>query len=210
MFEGVLLAACMAAASLPTPSGPVGSARADSRSLWEVGLTPSLGGVLTLEEHETLQLAARTAALELALRKRDGGMLAIEGRWAGRRVADQELHRLRFSFGFGYAKRTRAFEVMALAAFVVEPWAILRDGRGHRPPNGTGGPVGPLVGGRVHLSAGVFFRPHAAVAFRLGPYLEATGTTFTGIANGRPIGANDIEDELLARLGGLEVGGGLG
>jgi hypothetical protein len=184
------------------------------RSRPELGVLTGAGASLGVAPGT--DVAASVVALgELGLEVRwpSGGAVSADVRVGGRRPSPYSLVRTRIAVGGGYVLRRSAFELPVRAWLAVEPWGVRAGGRGTPvvPIEGTARQV-PLLSLVARVEPGVRVRlagRRTPLSLRVGPYVElAAGAVFSdgvGAARLRDAGTGEV----IARLGGLELGLGL-
>ncbi len=152
-------------------------------------------------------------ALGADLRWPTGPMISIAVRSLWHRPGDLVIGRTRVSVGGGYAWRRGRFDLRTALALDVEPWGVRSGGTRERVgyPDGQRRSLGLQLGGHLRVVPAFVAQLSEAVALRIGPRLEVGGSALgqaAGIAR-LVVAAEDGTRTAIARVGGLELYGGL-
>jgi hypothetical protein len=198
----------------PKPSPAVidsRSARTEPRL--ELGVIAAMGGLLGIAP--TADIGRSVAVLgELGMEVRwpSGAAVSADIRMGGRHTSPFSLLRTRIAVGGGYVLRRGAFELPLRMWLGVEPWGVRVHGRGTPvvPLHGNARQV-PLLGLVARADPGIrmSFATRPSLAMRLGPYVELAGSAAWSDGVGVPRLRAADTGEVVARLGGLELGLGL-
>lgn len=200
-----------AAAGPAPPRAPVPARREARRA--ELGLLMGVGGSLGVAPGSNVAASAvGLGELGLDVRWPGGGVVSANVRVGGRRPSPFSVVRTRIAVGGGYVLRRAAFELPIRVWLAVEPWGVRAHGRGTPviPLEGTAREV-PLWGlvARAEPGLRVAVRARPSLAMRVGPYVELAGSAAWSDGAGVPRLRDAGTGEVIARLGGLELGLGL-
>lgn len=151
--------------------------------------------------------------LGFELRWPTGASVSADLRVGGRRSSPFSVVRTRIALGGGYVLRRGTLELPLRAWLGVEPWGVRANGRGTPvvPIDGAARQV-PLLGLVLRADPGLrlSFAERPALAVRIGPYVELAASAVWSDGVGAPRLRAAGTGEVVARLGGLELGLGLG
>jgi hypothetical protein len=179
----------------------------------QLGLFAGSGGSLGVAPGTDVAASAvASGELGLELRWPSGGAMSADVRMGGRRPTPFSVIRTRIAVGGGYVLRRGRLELPLRLWLGVEPWGVRTRGRSTAvmPIDGAARRV-PLLGVAVRAEPGVRvpWPARPLLALRVGPYVELAGSAVWSNGVGVPRLMAADNGDVIARLGGLELGLGL-